>query len=158
MSLQLATSQYGVEFSTPQPRILIAKKTKKTKSIGEEIASWRNTNHGRQGLILMCVCKHLSCTKGNQHTRWKLLLQDHSYKFQSWFVLHQIELNKRYHHNVCLEDMQLHNHRYIVCYNWVSFLHLGTIDRNEKQNDKTNIWLWLTGGRVLFTLRTETRD
>jgi hypothetical protein len=26
ISLQLATSQYGVEFSTPQPRILIAEK------------------------------------------------------------------------------------------------------------------------------------
>lgn len=45
--LQLATSQYGVEFSTPQPRILIAEK----KTEKEMFERKTKTNHDRRDWI-----------------------------------------------------------------------------------------------------------
>ena len=87
--LQLAISQYGVPFSTPHPRILMAKNQRlSVKNMQVRIKS--DAYHGRQVWYPMCVCKHLNCIEGNPSRQWMHLRQVHSSWFQFEFVVHLI--------------------------------------------------------------------
>jgi hypothetical protein len=72
--LQLATSQYGDEFSTPQPRILTA--VNKRRSIIKYINK-RNTYRVHREVGQMCVYRHLICMEENRHRQRKQLRRVH---------------------------------------------------------------------------------